>query len=125
MKCQDKLRNLIVFGILLVIGVAYLVGVLLRHFRFESFGYDLGIFAQEVYLLSELKPPFSTIKMPNMVILGDHWTLSMFILAPLVWLFKDPSLVLLVTQVLMTILSAIIIYYLSFRKTGHFWFSLS
>ena len=125
MKFKNKLSNLIALAILLAIGLAYLVGVLLRHFRLESFGYDLGIFAQEIYLLSKLKIPLSTIKIPNMIIWGDHWTLSMLIFAPLVWLFKDPSLILLVAQVLITILSGAMIYYLSLKKTGRFYFSLS
>jgi len=119
------LKNLIVYLLIGGICLLYLIGVLLRHFRLESFGYDLGIFAQEIYLLSKFKLPFSTIKIPNMIIWGDHWTPSLIIFVPFVWLFSRPELVLIVFQVIFLAFGAWIIWCISKEKTKDFLFSFT
>ncbi|NJL98958.1 MAG: DUF2079 domain-containing protein [Synechococcaceae cyanobacterium SM2_3_2] len=54
-----------------------------RHCLFHSGGYDLGIFDQAVYLLSQGERPFSTIR--GIHILGDH---AAIILYPISFLYQ-------------------------------------
>ncbi len=54
-----------------------------RHWLFHSGGYDLGIFDQAVYLLSQGERPFSTIR--GIHILGDH---AAIILYPISFLYQ-------------------------------------
>lgn len=102
---------------ILLTSLFYLVAILLRHFRLESFGYDLGIYTQEVYKLSRFNLPYNTIKIPNMIIWGDHWTSSLAIFAPFVWIFKRPELVLLVSQVIFFFLASFLVYKIALSKT--------
>jgi uncharacterized membrane protein len=55
----------------------------LRHLLFQSYAYDLGIFDQAVYLISQGETPFSTIL--DVHILGDH---AAWIFYPLALLYK-------------------------------------
>ncbi|MEB3181976.1 MAG: DUF2079 domain-containing protein [Nostocaceae cyanobacterium] len=55
----------------------------LRHALFKSSAYDLGIFDQAVYLISQGETPFSTIR--GLHILGDH---AAWIFYPLAVLYK-------------------------------------
>lgn len=120
---RDK-QNLLAILLISALCVLYLMAVLLRHYRLESFGYDLGLYAQEVYLLASHQLPYSTIKIPNMVIWGDHWTPSMVIFAPLVWLFGRADLVLVICQVLFLALAALVVWIISIEKTADKLFSL-
>jgi uncharacterized membrane protein len=117
-------QNFIAYLLIGGICALYLVAVLLRHYRLESFGYDLGIFAQEIYLLSNLKLPYSTIKIPNMVIWGDHWTPSMIIFAPFVWILGRADLILIICQVLFLAVAALAVWVISIEKTADKPFSL-
>ena len=119
-----NLKNLVVYFLITGVCLFYLIGVILRHFRLESFGYDLGIYAQEIYLLANFKLPYSTIKIPNMIIWGDHWTPSLVIFVPLVWFFGRPELVLIVSQVIFLAFGGLIIWHISKEKTKDFLFSL-
>lgn len=119
-----KLINLAPLVLIFLISTLYFIAILLRHFRLESFAYDLGIFSQEIYQLSRFHLPFSTIKIPNMVIWGDHWSPSMFVLVPLVWLTGRPDLVLLISQVIFMSFAAWIIWILALRETRDRLFSL-
>ncbi len=72
----------------LVVSSAVVAGILFlcsstRHLLFHSGGYDLGIFDQALYLLSQGENPFVTIR--GIHILGDHAAL---ILYPLSLLYK-------------------------------------
>ncbi len=55
----------------------------LRHIMYKSAAYDLGIFDQAVFLISQQQIPFSTLRQIH--ILGDH---AAFILYPLGWLYS-------------------------------------
>ena len=59
----------------------------IRHYRFESTAYDLAIFDQAIYLISQGKPPFSTIV--NYHMLGDHAALILYPLALFYKLYPD------------------------------------
>ena len=55
----------------------------LRHFWFHSSSWDLGIFDQAIYLISQGQKPFSTLL--GFHILGDHGALVLY---PLGFLYK-------------------------------------
>lgn len=55
----------------------------LRHWLFQSAGWDLGIFDQGLYLLSQGLPPYSTLR--EIHLLGDH---AAWILYPIALLYK-------------------------------------
>jgi len=55
----------------------------LRHLLFQSAGWDLGIFDQGLYLLSQGHPPYSTLR--DIHLLGDH---AAWILYPIALLYK-------------------------------------
>lgn len=73
-----------------IIGVSTLILFLcssLRHALFQSGAYDLGIFDQAVYLISENKPPISSFL--GFHILGDHAALVFYPLALLYKIYPD------------------------------------
>lgn len=85
----------------------YSVAVFIRHCHFESFAYDLGIYDQAVWLFSQFKFPYSTIK--EMIIWGDHFSPSLVLLAPFYWIFDDVRM-LLFLQVLVVCFGAVPIF---------------
>ena len=69
----------------------------LRHFWFNSSSWDLGIFDQAIYLISQGQGPFSTLL--GFHILGDHGALVLFPLGfyinishPLIFYFSFKAL---------------------------------
>jgi uncharacterized membrane protein len=72
---------------------------ILRHDRFDSGAYDLGIFDQTVWGYSRLALVRNTVKgVPNL--LGDHFHPALMALAPAYWIWNDAR-VLLVAQALL------------------------
>ncbi len=77
--------------------VASAVGLLLtvlslaRHYSFHSSLYDVGIFDQVLWNTSRLRPFESSIK--HMNYLGDHFSPSFALLAPLEWLPRSLDLI--------------------------------
>lgn len=88
----------------------YTAAAIIRHSYFESFAFDLGIFDQSIWLYSRLKIPYSTIK--EMIVLGDHFSPSLAILAPFYWLFNDVR-ILLFLQAFITCFGALPIFLIS------------
>ncbi|MDP9069389.1 MAG: DUF2079 domain-containing protein [Actinomycetota bacterium] len=76
--------------------VAVLVPWVLRqHYGFSTFGFDLGIFDQGVWLLSRFEEPFVTVRGLNLF--GDHTSFILLLLVPFYWLAPSAS-VLLIAQ---------------------------
>ncbi|MGQ9836992.1 MAG: DUF2079 domain-containing protein [Cyanobacteriota bacterium] len=86
----------------------------MRHHLFQSGGYDLGIFDQSIYLISQGEVPFSTIR--GIHILGDH---AAFILYPISLLYRIfPSVYwLFIIQALALSLGALPAYYLALQAS--------
>lgn len=103
-------EKLILFFLIAVFAVGYSLIAVLRHLRFESFGYDLGIYDQAIWLWSQFKEPFSTIK--NSHIFGDHLTPVLALLSPLYWIVDDVR-ILLIFQAVFVATGAIPIYFLA------------
>ncbi|MCY7285757.1 MAG: DUF2079 domain-containing protein, partial [Cyanobacteria bacterium CAN_BIN43] len=58
-----------------------------RHFAYQSTAWDLGIFDQAVYLISQGKPPVSSLM--GFHILGDHAAVVFFMFAGGYYLYKQ------------------------------------
>jgi uncharacterized membrane protein len=86
------------------------------HARFGTYGYDLGIFDQGTWLLSQLQNPFVTIRGLNLF--GDHTSYILILVAPLYWLWSDPRLLLLL-QVLALAAPAFAIYHVATRRLAN------
>lgn len=85
----------------------YLYLSLSKHFAFESFAFDLGIYSQASWLISHFKIPFSTILGVNKF--GDHFSPIYIFLSLGYRLFNSP-VYLLTLQALSVVLSGIPIY---------------
>ncbi|WP_442545243.1 DUF2079 domain-containing protein [Arthrobacter sp. KN11-1C] len=81
-----------VAALALVAAVLYSTFSFQRFARFQSAGYDLGIFDQVVRQYSRFAPPYSQIKGTGVNILGDHFHPIIAVLAPLYWLWDDPRM---------------------------------
>jgi uncharacterized membrane protein len=53
---------------------------LVRHERFQTFGFDLGIYDQGVWLLSQFRDPFVTVR--GLDLFGHHMNVFLLVLAP-------------------------------------------
>lgn len=96
--------------------VAYLALVLLRHWHFDSGGFDLGLFDQAMWHYSRWEAPVTTIG-PADNILSQHFSPILVLLTPLYWLWSCPE-VLLITQVILFGLATLPIYWFSAPRLG-------
>ena len=83
----------------------------LTHARFGTFGFDLGIFDQGVWLLSRFRDPFVTIR--GLSLFGDHTSYILVLVAPLYWVWADPRLLL---QVVGLAIPAVSLYLIGTRR---------
>lgn len=74
-----------------------------RHAKYETTGFDLGIFDQVVRAYAHLAVPTSPLKGVGYNILGDHFHPILGVLAPLYWIWDDPRVLLLVQAVLFAV----------------------
>jgi uncharacterized membrane protein len=85
--------------VLVLFCVTYIVTLsrwsLRNHWAFLTYGFDLGIFDQGVWLLSRFREPFVTVRGLNLF--GDHTSFILLFVAPLYRVF-DSAAVLLVAQ---------------------------
>src|SRR4029453_2677508 len=85
----------------------------LTHARFGTFGFDLGIFDQGVWLLSRFRDPFVTIR--GLSLFGDHTSYILVLVAPLYWVWANPRLLLLL-QVVGLAIPAVSLYLIGTRR---------
>lgn len=116
-----RLRAGTLWSLTLGLALAGFVGVFIRqawsiHARFGSYGFDLGIFDQGVWLLSRGLRPFVTIR--GLALFGDHASYILLLLAPLYRLWADPRL-LLTLQVLALAFPAVVVYRIGARRLRH------
>ena len=104
------LWSALVFAVLAVFGI-------MRHQRFETAGYDLGIFDQAVLHYSHLKAPYVALKGPHYDLLGDHFHPIIAVLAPLYWIWSDPRMLLL-AQAALIALSVPVVHRVAARHLG-------
>jgi uncharacterized membrane protein len=82
----------------------------LRHNNYGTFGFDLGIYDQGTWLLSQFKDPFVTIR--GLEIFGHHANFILLFFVPFYWVGAGPSF-LLVVQVLAQASGAVALYLLA------------
>jgi len=85
---------------------------------FDRLGYmnfDMGIFDQATYLISHEEEPFVTLRGTH--ILADHFSVILYLLAPLYVLFPSPK-TLLVVQTVALASGVFPVYWLAKEKTG-------
>jgi uncharacterized membrane protein len=103
----DRLMGRLLAVSAAVLAVAYSTLSIVRHTRFQSGGFDLGIYDQSVWLYSRFLWPYNTIK--ERFILGDHFTLTLPLLSPLYWIWPDPK-ILLIFQAVFVSASSIAVF---------------
>lgn len=106
------MRRAVILWILLL-SILYSTLSIIRHNRFESGGFDLGLYDQAVWQYSRFLVPYNTVK--ERFILGDHLTLTLPLFAPLMWIWNDARM-LLIAQAVWISLSALPIYLLTRRR---------
>lgn len=72
--------------------LVYFIISLMQHMRYESYGYDLGIFDQMVWKYSRFLGFYDSVK--ERVLLQDHMNVTLLLLAPLYWLWSDVRMLL-------------------------------
>jgi uncharacterized membrane protein len=87
----------------------------LRHDRFSTFGFDLGIYDQAAWLLAHFRDPFMTVR--GIDTFGHHGTLVFWLFAPGYWLGGGPKFLLFV-QVLSQASGALAIFLLARDRVG-------
>jgi len=83
--------------------------------RFATMSYDLAIFDQATWLISRGHSPFITVR--GLPLLADHFSLILYPLAPLYWLWPSAKMLLL-AQTLALALGALPLYALARRRLG-------
>jgi len=83
-----------------------------RHQRFGSYAYDLGIYDQALWLISNGIHPYVTVR--ELHILGDHFTPILYLLAPIYWL-ENGTEFLLIFQTIALASGALPLYLLASR----------
>lgn len=91
------------------------------HNAFGTWAFDLGIYDQGLWLLSQGKMAFVTVR--GLHIFGDHTPLILLLFVPFYWLWSDVK-VLLILQTVALALGAIPIYWLARDKFENRWISL-
>jgi uncharacterized membrane protein len=86
-----------------VLFAGYSLYALARHAKYETTGFDLGIFDQVVRAYSRFSVPTSALKGVDYNILGDHFHPILAVLAPLYWVWDDPRMLLIVQAALFAV----------------------
>ena len=92
-----------------------------KYDAFQAAGFDLGIFAQGLWLLSRLKAPFVTLM--GLDLFGDHTSYILLALVPLYRLVPHPE-TLLVVQTFALALGALPVFLLARLVVRDSWFAL-
>jgi uncharacterized membrane protein len=105
--------------LVLIVAVVYSSLSILRHRHFISSAYDLGIFDQAIWQYSRFHAPYSSIRSNLLTenLLGDHFHLSLILLAPLYW-FTDSVEALLVAQALLIAIAIVPLFLFTEKRLG-------
>jgi len=98
----------------IILSIFYSLLSILRHMHFQSGGFDLGLYDQAVWRFSQFLDPYNTIK--ERIIFGDHMVLTLPLLAPLLYLWNDVR-ILLVVQAIAIAVSSVPIYFIALKRT--------
>lgn len=113
MSYQRWLIRVLPYIICLLFFVAYSTLSIVRHNHYGSFGYDLGINDQTVWLYSHFRLPLTTIDpFSDKTKLAEHVESIYAIIAPAYWIWSSP-IILLVLQSMIFCISAVAVYLLA------------
>lgn len=93
--------------------IAFSLITIRNHNNYGTFGFDLGIFDQGIWLLSRFKEPFITVRGLNMF--GDHLSFILLLIAPLYRIWDDARL-LLILQTAFLALGAVPVFLIARQK---------
>jgi uncharacterized membrane protein len=108
----------VLFGMAAAWAIVFITLGLLRHNRFGTFGFDLGIYDQGIWLLSQFKDPFVTIR--GLDLFGHHANVALLLFTPFYRLGAGPEF-LLVAQVTAQASGAAAVYLLARDRLGTRW----
>jgi uncharacterized membrane protein len=94
----------------------------LRHDRFGTFSFDLGIYDQGVWLLSQFKSPFVTVR--GLQLFGHHMNLILLLLAPFYRLGAGPEFLLFI-QIASQASGAVAIFLLARDRLADRWLAVA
>lgn len=105
-----------------------LAGILVsihRHFQYETFYIDFGLFDQAIWNVSRFNPPIiEHFLVPGKVIFADHFNPSIFLLSPLYWI-TDKSEIILAAQAILVGLSGLVIFFIGQKVLKNSFHALS
>lgn len=104
---QDKTGILL---LILLFSLVYSFIGISKHNHFQTFGWDTAIFDQQVYLVSQLKLPYSSLH--GFLGLGDHFHPLLYLVGGLIYKFWSDARALYILQSAMVSLSALPLYLL-------------
>ena len=87
-------QRAVLAGIAVVLFAAFTTYAWARHAKYETTGFDLGIFDQVVRAYAHFDAPTSPLKGVDYNILGDHFHPVLVLLVPLYWVWDDPRMLL-------------------------------
>lgn len=93
-----------------------------QHVLFGTFGFDLGIFDQGLWLLSRFQEPFVTVRGLNFF--GNHLNITSVLLVPFYWFGAGPQF-LNIVQVLAIATGAIPLWMIARERLANEWIALS
>ncbi len=109
----NKIAPFFMFTIYCLLFIFFVSVSFYRYNIFQVFYYDFGIFARIIWQLSRFQLPYiNHLSLGHIFFLGDHFNPSLIILAPLFWLTSNLKIIL-VEQVLVTILSGILVFFIA------------
>lgn len=120
-KITKNYDNRIAIGLIIFFSLIYSFMSVRIHNQFQTFGGDLGIFDQGIWMWSQFKFPFSTFE--DVWWLGDHFHLALLLIVPFYWIYSNVR-TLLVIQAVLCSLGGLPLYFLSKRITKNSFFSL-
>jgi uncharacterized membrane protein len=112
---------LILIGMMAAWSALFITLGWIRHERYATFGFDLGIYDQGIWLLSRFRDPFVTIR--GLDLFGHHMNPVLLAFVPFYWLGAGP-IFLLVVQVLAQASGAVAVYLLARDKLKDRWLAL-
>jgi uncharacterized membrane protein len=104
-------RRLVIVGVI-VYSVTLSFITITRHWNLRTHAIDLGVYDQMVWAIANLGAPYSSL--PELHGWGDHFTIVLYLMAPLYWLWSS-VLVMLVAQCVALALGAFAVWGLGRR----------
>ena len=111
----------LLIAVVALYGAAFSYWTVRNHDGYGTFGFDLGIYDQGVWLLSRFHAPFITIMGRNLF--GDHTSFVLLPFVPLYWIAPSAK-ILLIAQSLALALTAVPIFRIARTRLGDEWLAL-